>query len=347
MISRDLFLTCGHLFDQTGGGWERPRQNGTSNIISPQQIATNMHLNFDYQVDQNGNLRQEQSFAITELVEYRLGGVDMAICRIAGNPGAIYGWTQVSQTDAALDDMLCIIGHPAGVPKRVEAGPATDFSGVQVRYNDIDTLGGNSGSGILQATTGSLVGVHTNGGCTAEGGFNYGMRISSIRNVSPTIQNLRTTDKPLIDDIVTRPSFDQAKLGFSDKAVIDDIRTSVVQDLRTSLSRDKAPVQDVRKTALQDSPVHKRVTDVKSAGFDLRRDIDPGRAMNLPPASRPFVLSTPHHAPVGPGVEGSASSQYESGLASLAEEIEAQQQVLEILVDQYEAVLAEYQQLLG
>jgi len=33
MISPDLFLTCGHLFDQTGGGWERPRQNGTTTII--------------------------------------------------------------------------------------------------------------------------------------------------------------------------------------------------------------------------------------------------------------------------------------------------------------------------
>ena len=45
MITDDLFLTCGHLFDQTGGGWERPRQNGTTNIISPQEIARNMRLN--------------------------------------------------------------------------------------------------------------------------------------------------------------------------------------------------------------------------------------------------------------------------------------------------------------
>src|SRR6187549_3082830 len=44
MITNDLFLTCGHLFDQTGGGWERPRVNGTSNIISPQEIARSMHL---------------------------------------------------------------------------------------------------------------------------------------------------------------------------------------------------------------------------------------------------------------------------------------------------------------
>jgi V8-like Glu-specific endopeptidase len=29
MISNDLFLTAGHCFDQTGGGWERPRINNT------------------------------------------------------------------------------------------------------------------------------------------------------------------------------------------------------------------------------------------------------------------------------------------------------------------------------
>ena len=65
MISADLFLTCGHLFDQTGGGWDRPRQNGTTNIITPQEIARNMRLNFNFQVDPAGNLRPEQSFPIT------------------------------------------------------------------------------------------------------------------------------------------------------------------------------------------------------------------------------------------------------------------------------------------
>ena len=142
MISDDLFLTCGHLFDQTGGGWERPRQNGTTNIISPPEIARNMRLNFNFQVDPAGNLRPEQSFPILELIEYRLGGLDMAVCRIGGNPGAMFGREQVSTTDAAVPDMICIIGHPAGQPKRIEAGPTTAIDGNLIRYNDIDTLGG-------------------------------------------------------------------------------------------------------------------------------------------------------------------------------------------------------------
>jgi V8-like Glu-specific endopeptidase len=191
MISANLFLTCGHLFDQTGGNWQRPRRNGTNTIISPQEIALNMHLNFNYQVDSNGNQRPEQGFAITELIEFRLGGVDFAVCRIAGNPGEIFGTTSVSTADAAVNDMLCIIGHPAGLPKRVEAGPATSFSGNRINYNDIDTLGGNSGSGILHSGSGTLVGVHTNGGCNVAGtGSNFGMRISAVREHSPTLQTL-------------------------------------------------------------------------------------------------------------------------------------------------------------
>lgn len=191
MIGPDLFLTCGHLFNQDPNGWTVPRQNGSSNAISPQDIAQNMHLNFEYQVDSTGTLRAEQRFAITQLIEYRLGGLDMALCRVAGNPGTTYGYTDVSHVDAAVGDTIAIIGHPAGQPKRIEAGPATTLSGSTIRYNDIDTLGGNSGSGILQESTGRVVGVHTNGGCNSQGtGSNSGVAIAAIRAVSPTLQAL-------------------------------------------------------------------------------------------------------------------------------------------------------------
>jgi V8-like Glu-specific endopeptidase len=196
MISNDLFITAGHLFDQTDGGWTRPRDNTTGATISPAEIARNMHLNFNYQADPAGNLRAAVSFPITELLEYRLGKLDYAICRIGGNPGASFGINGVSAGDAAVGDMLCIMGHPAGVPKRVEAGPLTSFDGNTLRYNDIDTLGGNSGSGILQASTGLLVGVHTNGGCDQAGGSNFGYRISAIRAKSAILQALPAITPP-------------------------------------------------------------------------------------------------------------------------------------------------------
>ena len=222
MISKDLFITAGHLFDQTGGGWTRPKDNVTHATISPQQIALNMHLNFNYQVDPAGNLRAEVSFPITQLIEYRLGGLDFAICRIGGNPGNTFGINGVSTVDAAQNDMLCIMGHPAGVPKRIEAGPCSSISGNNIFYNDIDTLGGNSGSGILRASTGLLVGVHTNGGCNPQGtGSNMGFRIAKIKAVSPTLQALPAPTNTVADNPITT-------------VIADTIATTVVADQPTT-----------------------------------------------------------------------------------------------------------------
>ena len=198
LITENLFLTAGHCFDESGGGWQRPLINGTNDVIPSSEIATNMHINFNYQVDPAGNLQTEQEFAIVELVEYRLGGLDYAIVRLAGSPSQAFGTGIVAREDAAEQDILCIIGHPAGVPKRVEAGPLTSFSGDRIHYNDIDTLGGNSGSAIWQSPGGEIVGVHTNGGCTTSGaGSNSGVRISRILEESPTLQSLLTPAIPL------------------------------------------------------------------------------------------------------------------------------------------------------
>ncbi|MEM7479797.1 MAG: RICIN domain-containing protein [Acidobacteriota bacterium] len=201
LISDNLFLTAGHCFDRTGGGWQRPRVNGSNDIISSAEIARRMHVNFNYQVDPNGDLRTASIFAIEELTEYRLGGLDFAIVRLEGAPGRIFGTGKVAQQDAAVDDMICVIGHPAGVPKRIEAGPLTSFDDFRIRYNDIDTLGGNSGSAIWRSLTGDIVGVHTNGGCRTDGsGSNFGVRIGRLLEASPTLQNIA---QPALEGLFT------------------------------------------------------------------------------------------------------------------------------------------------
>jgi hypothetical protein len=342
-------LTAGHLFDQTGGGWTRPRVNGTTNVISPQEIATNMHVNFNFQVDPAGNLRVEDSYAITQLVEYRLGGVDFAVCRIAGSPGNTYGWDAVSTVDAAIGDDICIIGHPAGQPKRIEAGPCTNLSGNQILYNDIDTLGGNSGSGILHETSGQIVGVHTNGGCNAAGtGSNFGMRISAIRAQSPTITNLGTATRPLADAIATGLAADLGGViatfaGF-DKPLWDDIATTFQRDVNpTTPWRDKQIWDDFGTSLARDFNPTKRIDDVKAAGLDKQWDSPVGIDPLFDPASiggmvgRPFALATPHHAPLLGALAGIGQQAFgESGQleAALAEA----QQALVQLAGQVEAL---------
>jgi V8-like Glu-specific endopeptidase len=190
MISDDLFLSAGHCFDSNPDDWIVPRKEGTNEPISPPEIAKNMHVNFNHQHDTTGKLRSSRSFPILELLEYRRGELDYAIVKLDGKPGNIYGFKDISSEDAVVGDMLCIIGHPEGDPKKIEAGPATDFRDNRIGYKDIDTFGGTSGAGILISPKGIIVGVHTNGGCGRAIGHNYGHRITSLIQISPIIAKL-------------------------------------------------------------------------------------------------------------------------------------------------------------
>ena len=206
LVSPDLFLTAGHCFAQTGNGWQRPLINGTTTVISPQEIATNMRVNFNFQVNPNGILRQEESFDISELVEYRLGNLDVAVVRIDGAPGNIHGWTTLATEDAVEDDPVAIIQHPQGLPKRIEAGTVFHLHNNQLGYDDIDTLGGSSGSGILLSPAGTIIGVHTSGGCDSGiPGHNHGVRVTSILAATSVLSNLPPPPKlaPKVVDSAT------------------------------------------------------------------------------------------------------------------------------------------------
>lgn len=269
LITNNLFLTAGHCFDQTGGGWSRPRINGTTNIISPEEIATRMNVEFDFQVNSAGVLKTPVAIAIEELIEYRLDGLDFAIVRLAGSPGTQFGTTQLAPDDGNVGDMLCIIGHPAGQPKRIEAGPLTSFDAHRVRYNDIDTLGGNSGSGILRASDGCIVGIHTNGGCNEQmTGSNFGVRISRVRDASPTIQGLASHTGRLRDLLRTDVSADRIITTLQDdvqKPIRDDVVTSIIPDRFTNILDDRRPT-NVRDDVITSFLADRRPTNIVEDG---------------------------------------------------------------------------------
>jgi hypothetical protein len=120
-----LFLTAGHAFDQGAGGYDIPKVNGTNDKIPPEEIAKSMHVNFNYQYDPDGNLRQEKNYGILDLLEYRNKNLDYAIVKLDGEPGKTFGYTPISSIDPSVEDMLCIIGHPEGFPKRLATGSVT------------------------------------------------------------------------------------------------------------------------------------------------------------------------------------------------------------------------------
>lgn len=364
LISNDLFLSAGHCFDQTGGGWSRPVDNTTGATIASAEIATNMHVNFNYQVDPTGVLRVEQSFPILSLVEYRLGGLDFSIVRLGGNPGATWGTTPVATTDAATGDMLCIIGHPAGWPKRIEAGPCLNVAGTTITYDDIDTLGGNSGSGVLRASDGRIVGVHTNGGCGPSSpsvGSNSGVRITSIIAQSPTLQALTVQTLKFIDDPGGTLKFrdDHQTLKFTDdggtlkfrhdhntlKFTDDGGTLKVIDDGGTGTIK---AIDDVKTPALD-----KGFSDRKLPGNDgmpwSGRPGDFGRT-----GATPFVLSTPHHSMAWAaasaraetaGATAAVVAQYEQTLIQMEAVIRQHLDALNQLDAEYRKILAEYEAL--
>ncbi|OYR40676.1 serine protease [Halorubrum sp. Hd13] len=224
LVADDLFLTAGHCFDSAPGV---PVKGGQR--IRPHEIATNMHVDFNYQVDPSGNLRQEQQFDIVELVERDRGGLDYAVVRLSGTPGNRFGSATLATSPVQQGDSLCIIQHPRGRPKKIEAGTAThvhtsstsgqlgeDYFG----YGDIDTLRGSSGSGVLRESDGAIVGVHTNGGCRAgRGGHNHGVKIGPILNESDVLTAF-SLKNPIEGKIpLSEKNFPSEKMKFTDEGV--------------------------------------------------------------------------------------------------------------------------------
>jgi Trypsin-like peptidase domain len=163
LVGADLFLTAGHC-------------------VNSSTVGDFVAFNYE-RVAGGTTLLTQRHVKITAVVEHRLGDLDYAILRLEGRPGDDFGVAAVSKVDAVVGTPITIISHPAGKPKQVEAGNVSARSTTYLKYNNVDTLAGSSGAAILNRD-GAIIGVHTNGGCTANGGANSGLRISAIRAVS-------------------------------------------------------------------------------------------------------------------------------------------------------------------
>jgi hypothetical protein len=168
IIGPDLFLTAGHCDRHFNGD-----------------------VHFNYQLDPSGNLRQADVVAVAGVVErMKKSKADYAILRLARDVSVDWGRASLAAFPLPDNDELAIIQHPTDTPKVVEAGFFDGYFLRQIAYRDLDTDGGSSGAGVLQKTTGYVVGVHTSGGCEPHGEFNRGYAIADLANVSETIRNL-------------------------------------------------------------------------------------------------------------------------------------------------------------
>ncbi|WP_306755269.1 trypsin-like serine peptidase [Paracoccus actinidiae] len=196
LVNPTTLLTAGHCFDIGQGevGWVTPfrfSSNGLPEFAEPEVLAMLFVANFGYQLSvQDGAMRDPDVFPVVALKEYRLGGLDYAIVEIGeDNEGRLpselnhpVGKTDVR--DVSATELLALIQHPQGDPKKIEAGSARETVGSSIFYDNIDTHGGSSGSGVRDAD-GDVVAVHTNGGCSPSGGgANRGVLMKSIASVS-------------------------------------------------------------------------------------------------------------------------------------------------------------------
>lgn len=185
LIADDLLLTAGHCLDNHDtASWQLPREKG-SVPLEPPVLAREFTVQFRYQKSAAPVVPSRQNSAeVVRLEEYSRQNPDYAILRLSGNPGATNGVARVSTDDARQGAPIAIFQHPRAEPMKVGAGPVARVLETKLAYDTIDTQDGSSGAGIVDAVSGKLVGVHTNGGCTKDGGENYGATLGSLIAVS-------------------------------------------------------------------------------------------------------------------------------------------------------------------
>jgi hypothetical protein len=194
-------LTAGHCFDIQDGtwGWITPYKQDAGSprtYAEPPQLAPLMQIKFNFQLSrQTGALRTPDVYPVLRLLEWREGPakLDFAIFEVGadpagGFPNKKYKPAALRLTEPGTGEIIAIIQHPNGDPKKIDVGPISNLAPFQIHYGNLDTFGGSSGSGIRDAK-GAVVGVHTDGGCAA-GGVNRGVRNSAIANVSKLLKQM-------------------------------------------------------------------------------------------------------------------------------------------------------------
>ncbi len=189
LIADDLFLTAGHCLDNSDTAtFQLPREKGGI-PLEPAVLAREFTVQFRFELPARADAASYENTAqVVRLEEYSRSNPDYAILRLSGNPGFNNGVARISATDSRPGLPIALLHHPRAEPMKIGAGLVAGLVGPKISYDTIDTLDGSSGAGILDAVTGKLVGVHTNGGCTKGGdGENFGVTIGALTAVSDTL----------------------------------------------------------------------------------------------------------------------------------------------------------------
>lgn len=157
LVGRDLFLTASHC-------------------VGANTVGHVAAFNYELSGGAGSAALTQRFYTVTEVVTDDTS-LDFALLRLGGEPGVTYPWTAINSIAHGTGSPISIIQHPDGRPKQIEGGSISSHDTDYYHYADLDTLPGSSGSGILNVV-GELIGIHTNGGCTATTGENSGVKVS-------------------------------------------------------------------------------------------------------------------------------------------------------------------------
>ncbi|MCC6229309.1 MAG: hypothetical protein IT432_08800 [Phycisphaerales bacterium] len=177
-----MFLTAGHCGTTTGHVMEFkvPLSNASGSLLHPGPEHQFVVEATSVQ-GVNGGIGNDWGYfgvsanANTGLTPYQSYGLR----HVLGNAGAPSGHTIRITGYGTVSSPVSPTWNQV---QKTHTGLYTALSGTNVQYA-VDTTGGNSGSCVLNNTTGFAIGIHTHAGCSTSGGANNGtaVQLSSLQ----------------------------------------------------------------------------------------------------------------------------------------------------------------------
>lgn len=150
LVGPNLILTAGHCIKDAGD-------------------CADARFVFGYAVKQPGrypvSIPQSEVYSCKRIVSRKLesAGTDYALIE-TDRPVAGHEVLKLQRSrPAAVGDALTVIGHPSGLPTKVASGGKVRAVKSTHLVTNLDTYGGNSGSGVFNSETGEIVGVLVRG----------------------------------------------------------------------------------------------------------------------------------------------------------------------------------------
>lgn len=156
-VAKLTFVVDGYGSSCTGFLIDDERMLTNHHCVATAPVCESAVAIFGYEVS-NGVLNPGQQYRCLEVLGSNQE-LDMALLRLEGKPGKLWGWLELTRRAVVRDEQAYMIQHPAGEPKQISRkgcsvttldAPGSGGPGTRTDFgHKCDTLGGSSGSPLL------------------------------------------------------------------------------------------------------------------------------------------------------------------------------------------------------